>query len=329
MTIKISNIRPANHSEWDRTWEECDYATYFQSREWAEIWENYTNGKCSPKAKIIVFSDGKKVVLPLSVEKQLNGLSTCYVSSPAGTFGGWISLDNLSEIHVYHLTNYLITKCKNLIWRINPYNNISSHIISVKNQLDETHFLDLRQGFDATYKKNTKGNARAVNKAKREGVSIKSASNIEDWLLYYQIYENSLLRWGDQASSRYSKSLFEEMFQKNSPNIKLWLAVYQEKIIAGAVCFYAKKHAAYWHGAALSDFFNLRPVNLLMWEAIKDASDRKFSWFDFNPSGKNEGVRAFKRSFGAASLDCSIIRSNRISTVLLQQGKKLVERLIP
>jgi hypothetical protein len=40
-------------------------------------------------------------------------------------------------------------------------------------------------------------------------------------------------------------------------------------------------------------------VNLLLHDVIRDACERGFRWFDFNPSGGHEGVAAFKRSFGA------------------------------
>jgi lipid II:glycine glycyltransferase (peptidoglycan interpeptide bridge formation enzyme) len=130
---------------------------------------------------------------------------------------------------------------------------------------------------------------------------------LADWKKYYEVYEDSLLRWGDKASSRYELRLFEEMQRRNSPNIKLWLAAYQEKIIAGALCFYAKKHVVWWHGASLEKHFRLRPNTLIIYEAIKDACERGFSWFDFNPSGGHEGVTSFKKRFGTQAYPSNLL----------------------
>lgn len=305
MSVFIKTLRPATNTEWDHIWKECNYSTYFHSREWAEIWATYTKGKIIPEAKLLIYSDGKKVLLPLSRSKR-RFLKT-YITSPAGTYGGWLSSDTLTELHASLLVDYL-SKFRNLFWRINPYNNLELKTIVMATTDDETHAIDLSIGFDAIYKEWTKGHASAARKARKEGVSIRTAFDKKDWGEYFVIYEDSLKRWGDKASSRYDWRLFEEIFFRRSKNIKLWLAVYQGQIIAGALCFYARKHVVYWHGAALDSYFNLRPVNLLMYEIIKDACEKEYSWFDFNPSGGHEGVKAFKRSFGAKPLPCPVVK---------------------
>jgi lipid II:glycine glycyltransferase (peptidoglycan interpeptide bridge formation enzyme) len=265
-----------------------------------------------PDPKLVIFTDGKKAVLPLSCQKRLKGLIKTYISSPAGTFGGWISLDDLDRKHGILLIEFLTQKLGNLVWRMNPYDRLAFKSEVQDSQEDETHTLNLKSGFDTIYEEWTKGHRSAARKARKAGIAVKSASSLNDWHDYYQIYEDSLRRWGDKASSKYYWEIFHEMFQRNSPNIKLWLAIFQEKIIAGALCFYAKKHVVYWHGAALENYFNLRPVNLLMYEVIKNACEQKYSWFDFNPSGGHEGVKAFKRSFGAEALLCPIIEINKL-----------------
>ncbi len=109
MNVKIERIRPATDEEWDAIWNGCEYATFFHSREWAGIWHAYTDGKMSPAPQTITFSDGKKCLLPISSQKVLKGLKTVGISSPAGTFGGWISNDKLSTEHSTLITNYMIS----------------------------------------------------------------------------------------------------------------------------------------------------------------------------------------------------------------------------
>lgn len=319
MSLKITEARLARSEEWDRIWGNCGYATYFHSREWAELWQKYTQGKLSPEAKIIIFSDGKSVLLPFSSQRILKGFVKQYISSPAGTYGGWLSIDELSANHGRLLHEYIATHYKNLIWRLNPYNasEISQNTKKVK--ADETHTLNLECGFESIYKGWTKGHASAARKARKAGVEVREAITLQDWKDYYNIYENSLKRWGDSASSSYNWSFFKNMFDLSSSNIKLWLAIFDGQIIAGALCFYAKKHVAYWHGSALSKFFNLRPVNLLMYEVIKNSCEGGFQWFDFNPSGGHEGVRNFKKSFGAEVMACPVINRCNKSAELLHR----------
>ena len=149
----------------------------------------------------------------------------------------------------------------------------------------------------------------SIKRAIREGVVVRAATSQNEWKSYYEIYHDSLRRWGKRSRSSYPWDLFEEMLNRHSPHIKLWLAYLREKAIAGALCFYTKEHAVYWHGGAPSDFFSSQPVNLLMYEIVKDACTRGCWWFDFNPSHSLEGVRAFKKSFGTEALACPVVVS--------------------
>lgn len=326
MSIALMSVRPAKEEEWASIWEQCDYATYFHSPEWARIWQVYTEGRVRSNSKLVTFSDGKTALLPLSCKEIYKGLVTKNLSSPAGTFGGWISTDDLEIAHATCLGAYMTKELGDLVWRANPYDRFASEIGASIGTKDVTHALELSTDFEAILKGWKEGHRRAARKARREGVTVRSASTLEDWRAYYEVYEDSLRRWGNTASSIYGWKIFNEMFRQRSSKIRLWLSLYEEKLVAGALCVYSKRHVAYWHGAALEDYFHLRPVNLLMYEAIKDACDRGYAWFDFNPSGEHEGVRVFKRKFGARELECPVVstetRRTRLIRKLLSIGQK-------
>jgi hypothetical protein len=310
MSLAISDVRPAIDSEWDSIWKSCDYATYFHSREWAAIWNKYTNGDMDSAAMLITFSDGAVALLPFSYRKIVNGFIKQYISSPAGTFGGWISLDGLSFDHGNLLYEYIIANHRDLIWRLNPYDPVVMSIKTNGSRRDETQALQLDRGFNALYKSWTKGHASAARKARKAqkaGVKIREAVSIQDWKDYYNVYQDSHKRWGAKASSFYGWLLFQCMYESASSNIRLWLATYQNHVISGALCFYAKKHVVYWHGASVANYFNLRPVNLLMYEIIKHTCENGYQWFDFNPSGGHKGVENFKSSFGARKFACPVV----------------------
>lgn len=329
MNIAIKNISSATNAEWDHIWHGCDYSTFFHSREWAEIWENYTNGQMRHDPKLVIFTDGKKALLPLSYYRELKGLIKNYISSPAGTFGGWISEDELVTKHGFLLIELLTKRLGNLVWRINPYDDLVIKSGVQGSEQDETRVLNLEGGFDVIYKKWSKGHSSAVRKARKarkEGVTVRLAETINDWRDYYSIYEDSLRRWGDKTSSCYKWELFGRFFFCRSNNVRLWLAVFDEQVVAGALCFYAKKHVVYWHGAALEKYFRHRPVNLLMYEAIKSACEEGYSWFDFNPSGGHEGVKAFKRSFRAESLPCPVVTVQTRTMLFLNKIRAILKK---
>jgi CelD/BcsL family acetyltransferase involved in cellulose biosynthesis len=318
--VKIENVKASDLAEWERTWRDCSYATYFQSLEWAELWREYTNGAISPVPKVIEFSDGKKALLPLSMHKGFRGWTSMFFSSPARTFGGWISTDPLTPEHIRQLVDHMQRRLGNIEWRMNPYDDTLKEVNFSPTFKDHTHAIGLEKGYENIKKDWSKGHRSAVTKAEREGVSVRTAQGEEDWRDYFSAYEDSLRRWGEKATSRYEWKFFEEMQKKDSQYIRLWLAVYDDKVIAGALCFYSARHIVYWHGATREEHFKLRPSNLVVAKAIEDGCERGFKWFDFNPSGGHEGVAAFKRSFGALEYPCDVFVRKTLTSKIMEMA---------
>lgn len=301
MTITVSKIRTATKREWDRIWYECDYATFFHSREWAEIWQDYTTGDFQPFPFMLKFSDGTRALLPLTLQES----EQIYFSSPAGTYGGLISLDTIDSRHLAAAAECSPKAIGRVFIRTNPFaGTVDKGLAALQFHDDETHVLYLNDSFEIIYNNWSNNHKTATKRARRDGIIVKVASSLDSWQEYYAMYESSLDRWGNKVTSRYNWALFESIFNRKSSNIKLWIAFYREKAIAGSLCFYSKKHVVYWHGSAYSEYFNLKPVQLIFYEAISEAVTNGFNWFDFNPSGGHEGVKSFKKGFGAAALSC-------------------------
>lgn len=331
--LTIIGHHSASLAEWNQVYRACSYSTFFHSPEWAEIWQRFSTGETQPQPEWIIFSDQKKVLLPFTFRRRGKGLLNTYTTSMEGTFGGWISADDLSVNHIAVLTKWLLHKTgKNISWRVNPYDVLLSKISAetfARYELldgctskrdkalavllnfrqpvvvpDETHTLNLAPGFSTLFKSQS-AVVRKAKKARKAGVTIKTATTLDEWKEYYHVYLRSLQRWNNTEG--YDWALFQTIYECQSPNVKLWIAVYDNKIVCGALCFYSPQYVIYWHGCALEEYFELRPVNLLMLEAIQDACDHGHLWFDFNPSGGMQGVRAFKESFGAKPLECPLI----------------------
>lgn len=298
------------NDEWDAAWAECTYATYFQSREWAEIWAASTRGRFSPAALSLELSDGTRAVLPFS--RQRRGLlRSTWLSSPAGTYGGWLSASHLTDAQQAAILQFIAMRFDDVHVRFNPYEQLGSNPPGGNAVPDTTQALDISAGMSACRQRWSKGHAAAHKQARKLGVTVRIGASLDDWKRYYAIYLESLTRWGASTTSRYPWDLFEHMHASCSGRIKLWLAEHNDVPIAGAVCMYSSRVAVYWHGAAIAEHFNLRPVHLMLHEAISNACDFGLSWFDFNPSGGHAGVEAFKKGFGTISLDAPVWRVGR------------------
>lgn len=308
MRIAIETHVRASAVAWDRAFAACAHATWFHCREWGEVWTRCTKGLVRAAPVEITFSDGKSAVLTLAVATHYRGLVKSWLSGPAGTYGGWVSADALEPAHASLLSDYLYDRHAELYWRLNPYDATAAAARLRGVSPDETDAVLLTPGFEQVRRNLSKGHAAAVRKAQREGVTVRSASSEQDWRDYFAVYEDSLRRWGDKVSSRYSWCLFDELRRLASPHVRLWLAEHSGRVVAGALCFSSDRIVVYWHGAALEQSFPVHPVHYLLYEAIRDACLRGLEWFDFNPSGGHASLRVFKRGFGTQVLPSAVVQ---------------------
>lgn len=326
MSINITRVESASDNQWDDIWRHSDTAAFFHSRWWAETWEAFTGGVMTPSPLLLTFEDEKQALLPFSVQHLYKGLVKRYISSPGGTFGGWISAGHLEDSHAASIGSFIRKDTPNLDWRLNPYDTLTNAAKFDGGEPEQTQVLSLDTGFDAILKNLTKGHYSAAKKAEKAGVSITQAHTLEQWQQYYHTYQDTQRRWGSTTTSTYDWPFFHYLFKLRSPYVKLWLALYEDNAAAGALCFYSKHHAVYWHGAAMEKYLKVRPVNLLILKAIEHACQHGYKWFDFNPSGKHQGVRSFKKSFGTIDLDCPLITLTSRWAKLLGTASRLLHR---
>lgn len=321
MSLSIERIEPPDAGAWDHAWRECDYATFFHSRHWLELFDAYSGGAWRNDSRAVTFSDGTVAFVTLLRKPRLRGLVATYETGPRGTYGGWLSADELGEDHARLLVETM-RELGNVTWYTNPYDANAGVIHAAATQPDVTDAMVFDGDFDALFRTWSKGHRAAVKQAQRSGIEVRVAEGVDDWKAYFGAYEDSLKRWGEAAHTPYRWDLFERLAKLPPSLARLWLAVHEGRVVAGAVCFYARRHVVYWHGSAYADYFKKRPVNLLVHAAARDACERGFRWFDFNPSGGLEGVRAFKTSFGTTEFACPTVKCETPLVRLLRRTLK-------
>lgn len=309
--LTIETLRAASPEEWDQIWQTCETATYFHSREWSEVWSRYKPGVIEPDARLVVFSDGVRALLPVSRQRLRGGRRWLILSSPDGTYGGWLGGEDIDDAHAALLAEALCGLSRDLRWRLNPFDVQALAAAPAAASAEVTHTLDLQLGFAALQRGFSRGHRSAANKARRAGVRVECAVDEGQWRAYFEIYGASRERWGARREGGHQWPLFSDLSRLGSSHVDLWLATIDEKVICGALCFSSATHVVYWHGAALADYFPLRPATLLMSEIIRVACEDGYRWFDFNPSAGLRGVVAFKERFGAQAMACpEVVRAS-------------------
>ena len=287
---------------WNRVSSTCRQATFFHTKVWSSaLEETFPRWVAHPVA--IEFSDGNLMVMPLMRRRDRLFKSGYKESMLPGVYGGPLFLSSPGKAHWKEVWSAVNQFSNIIIWG-NPYLKYLDSPKGEKRTLF-TQALDLREGFDKVKKGFRKGHKANIKVARREGVEVDVAATLETVTAYYNIYRDSLRRWGRQAGGFYPGRLFYNLFRQPEYGraIRLWVARWNGVVIGGALIFYHNEHAVYWHGVVHPAYMNLHAAHLLLSTAIEDACRSGFRWFDFNPSGGLKGVEHFKNGFGTRYLE--------------------------
>jgi CelD/BcsL family acetyltransferase involved in cellulose biosynthesis len=141
---------------------------------------------------------------------------------------------------------------------------------------------------------------RNIRKAQRLELTVHTAARVEDLTeIYFRLHTETRRRLGVPTQPRrFFKNVWEGML---AHDLGFALLVYHgREPIAGAVFLEWNGRVVYKFGASDARYWSMRPNNLLFWEAIKRGCEQDAKVFDFGRSDReDEGLRAFKRSWGA------------------------------
>jgi len=154
----------------------------------------------------------------------------------------------------------------------------------------------------ASCKQKTRYNIRLAG---RKGVVIRDDCTREDLPLFYDILIETARRDGFLVRSLgYYEDMWDILVANNYA--RLFLAEYEGKAIAGAICFLFGDKCWYTYGASSNEHRNVMPNYLLQWKMIMWAKEKGCIRYDFrgvSPSRKADpedhlyGLNRFKEGF--------------------------------
>lgn len=134
-----------------------------------------------------------------------------------------------------------------------------------------------------------------IRLAVKKGVKIEEGKS-KDFPAFWSLMEKTAQRDGFRI---HNKGHYENLLNLDNNFIKLFLASYQEKVIAAAFVSFYGNRATYLHGASDNKWRNLMAPHLLQWEVIKVAKKRGCKLYDFYGIDEKKwpGVTRFKLGF--------------------------------
>lgn len=144
---------------------------------------------------------------------------------------------------------------------------------------------------------------RAVNKAKKNGVTFRVADSLEDLKNWYQLYLETMRH---NANPARTFSFFNNIWDILKPMglMQLVLAELEEnekkRPIAGNILFFYNKVVTYAFNGGSRKHFGLRPNDILHWEAIHNAQREGYKLYDLGEVSKdNSGLAAYKKKWSS------------------------------
>ncbi len=271
------------------------HSQFLQSWEWGEFQEN--NGK---KVIKIGFKDNEDLIFAILLIKNSLPVGLSYLYSPR------IGIKYLSDKQlnfVFEEIKSLAKQEKAVFFRFEPRSElrVTSYELRAKRTIDiqprKTLILDLNKEeeeiFNSMHQK-TRYNIRLSHK---KGVKVRDAG-LEEFDAWWQIMDETKER--DQFrlhSKKYYKKMISISF------IKLVVAEYQGKIIAGNILSFFGDTCTYVHGASSNEFRNVMAPFALQWQTIQVAKKQGLKYYDFYGIDEEKwpGVTRFKKGFLPAS----------------------------
>jgi len=176
--------------------------------------------------------------------------------------------------------------------------NYDLHYISSAIKLDKEKDIFFR--FRPTIRRN-------IRKSQKEGITVEVNERYDE---FYPILIENKSRHNVKPTHSYEDLL--KLKELMPDRLKLFMVYYNDKPIAGSLMFYANKNVAIcFYNMLLYDYAKYKPIQRVMYEVVKDATERGYNYVDIgvsqdtsadNPMTPSERLIDFKEKFDAKSI---------------------------
>ncbi len=173
-------------------------------------------------------------------------------------------------------------------------------------QPSQTIVLDISRPEDELLKQMHSKARYNIRLAQKKEIEIKQSHNQELIAVFIDLLEKTAKR---DKFYLHPKEYYHKILNilGEQGTAKLFLAYYQNKVIAANLIYFFGQTAVYAHGASDYDYRQLMAPYLLQWRAICQAKQQGFKYYDFNgiDDKKWPGVTRFKKGFGGQEMSYS------------------------
>ncbi len=310
--IQIIDITQAN--EWDDIVRSfAEYDIYYLS---GYVYGFRIHGDGEPV--LLYYKDGEFAAMCVYIKREICSCSDLHnaqfaqgyfdLITPYG-YGGFIfsslpTCDQLnrfkSEYIKYLQQHHIVSE----FVRYHPMLKNANNMRNISNVIDlgKTISMDLASD-DIIWANISSKNRNVIRKAIKNNVEIHHSTDAELFSTFIEIYNSTMNRDNAEQYYYFEKEFYDSISKDLNGNYEIFYAQLDDKIIAMSIMLFANGNMHYHLSGSLSEYRNLAPTNLLLYEAAKWGSGQGFKYLHLGGGvGSGEdNLYKFKREFNRNS----------------------------
>jgi CelD/BcsL family acetyltransferase involved in cellulose biosynthesis len=284
-------------ADWAAFVARCPHATFFHLPAW------YMAHGYPTATALIRFEDGAEALLPLALRQRFRGLVTEAMAGIENGYGGLVSPTPLTAAQVDAAYELVRRRFPDLVVTGNPHGAYPNLPAGGPIGLDATQVVPI---LDREGQRKLLGSSRKkhVTRAAKAGFhqEVRTHLTAADAASFYPLYARRAAAWTYTRWVR-DEAYFERLCEAAGDRLALFLA-YRDGELAGFRLLGLQ-------GPVVMDLFLATDARhdedhvgpFLVIEPLAWLHEQGYQRFDFLPSGRLEGVKAYKASFGATPLE--------------------------
>lgn len=327
-------LKLTNKSEWSKLFKKLpkNQQDIYYNPEYYALYQQNGDGE----ANCFVFEKNEDIVLYPFLKNSINKLDYKLdgeyfdIQGVYGYNGIITSSEDETLLNEFHscFDNFCVEN--NIIAEFTRFHPLLNNHIYASNSMQlinsrKTIFLDLSLSIDEIWTKQFNSNNRnVIRKAEKEGVNIVES---DDYASFYELYNRTMINV--HADDYYFFSInyfktFRDIFKRNSA---LYLAMYNDRIIAGSMFMFSELYGHYHLSARDMNYSKLAANSLLLKHGILKAKERGCKYFHLGggtTENNDDSLLLYKKKFSKQSSDFYIgkrIHNQIIYNQLMDQWK--------
>jgi hypothetical protein len=275
----------------------CPDATFFHGPGWYRTWQDAAGFR--PDCARIAFASGEEALLPLAVTPKFRGLVREAHAGLGAAYGGLVTPAPLTTAQAEEAFRLVREKYPDLVITGNPHAKGPHMPAGGRTGHDDTLCVPLLEP-EARRKAMTDSRRKSLRQAEKVGyvLEVLEGPTEADLEKFYPLYAAHAASWA-YTRWKHDARYFRALLRHCGRDLVLFRALHDGEL-AGFRLVAARGRVAMALHLARAEAYEKRHVSPWLVGASLDwLYDRELAACDFMPSGRLEGVRAYKASFGA------------------------------